>query len=206
MKSYPLRKADPDFYQLVNRIANMAGIENAVEVFATDVPSSCTTLFIADGRHDKPVICYNPVFTDELEKADPLAVTAAFAHEIARYYNAGLDEKKGNHTKINADKFTGWVLWHESVQLKEAMALYNLPRFSKPFSVLGENQRKIVMKAGWIQAHDRLLLPPKRESEKRPEFKQEEWPKVKETNEAGGLLLGLAALAFLASGMSTLGE
>jgi hypothetical protein len=227
MNSYSLKEAEPSVQQLIQRIAEMAGIEQEVEVVASDIPTTCTTLFAdqEDGRPEKPVIAYNPVFVDELNKANHCAVTAAIAQEMAYHYNQNyqgmyeaelIGEKARAPKKINPDKFTGWVLWHEGVQLEEAMKLYNIPRFSQPY-IREENQRKTVMRAGWIRAHERMKLPPKFDrrdfvssiEEKGIEQMNTDTPDSKvsaRSTDAENILFGLAALALLAGGISILGR
>jgi hypothetical protein len=226
MNSYSLKEAEPDVQQLIHRIAEMAGIDQEIEIFASDVPTTCTTLFLGNvGQPEKPVIAYNPVFVDELNKANPWAVTAAIAQEIAYHYNQNfqamyeaecIGEKVRAPKKINPDKFTGWALWHEGVQLDEAMKLYNVPRFSQPY-VHGENQRKTVMRAGWIRAHERMKLPPKFDlknfhssiEEKGIEQMTPDKPDSKlsaKSTDTDNILFGLAALALLAGGISMLGR
>jgi hypothetical protein len=227
MNSYSLKEAEPSVQLLIQRIAEMAGIDQEVEVVASDVPVTCTTLFTdtEDGKPGKPVIAYNPVFIDELNKANPYAVTAAIAQEMAYHYNQNfqgmyeaelIGEKVRASKKVNPDKFTGWVLWHEGIQLEEAMKLYNIPRFSQPY-VNQENQRKTVMRAGWIRAHERMKLPPRFDRKDFVSSTEERGieqmtidsphPKVSaRSTDTENILFGLAALALLAGGISMLGR
>ncbi|HEY1039584.1 MAG TPA: hypothetical protein VGF30_09285 [Bacteroidia bacterium] len=218
MNTFPLRSADAELQQLVNRITKMAGIINTIDVYAFDGASSCTTCYIKVGDHDKPVICYNPYFIDQLNRRNPLAVTAVFAQQIAHFYNKRLDlslayseslhTNRSTRPKINPDKFTGWVMWHESIQLNDVIELYDFPRFSE-YDHTGRNKRMMLMKEGWKQAHARLLLPPKIKQPVK-EVPQEKEPEPvitsapQSSKESENMLVGLFTFAFIAGGMSML--
>jgi hypothetical protein len=174
MYNYPQRYAEQSIQRLVNRIARMAGVEYRIEVLPSDDLHACSTSFKEEtGQHKRPVINYNPVFIEQLETVNRWAAVAAFAHEVAFHYNNDLYGKyianysdndpsyKARLHEINADKFTGWVLWHEGAKLKDAMELYKLPKFSDPYtSDPAKNDRKTTMRAGWVRAYGKKAKNP----------------------------------------------
>lgn len=183
MNSSYQKPADPGIQRLVNRIAKMAGVAYRIEVFSTEEPLACGTFFKPQpGKKDKPAIQYNPVFMEQLRTINPWADVALFAQEVAYHFNNNLygeqlaesldiySDEKTDRKEIKADRFTGWVLWHEGAKLKEAVELYHLPRFSNAIVTESTEGRMKTMKMGWIKAYNKLL-PKKRdnESDKNPD-------------------------------------
>jgi hypothetical protein len=196
MYNYPQRYAEPVIQRLVNRIARMAGVEYRIEVLQSDSLHACSTSFKEEpGQHKRPVISYNPVFIEQLETVNRWAAIAAFANEVAYHYNNDLYGKylanysdsdssyKARQREIQADKFTGWVLWHEGAKLREAMDLYNLPKFRDPYSSNPEkNERKSIMRAGWVRAYVRKSNTLGKPSKKKDPEKGQDGKDDKPTN------------------------
>lgn len=193
MYNYPQRYAEPVIQRLVNRIARMAGVEYRIEVLQSDSLQACSTSFKEEpGQHKRPVISYNPVFIEQMESINRWAAIAAFAHEVAYHYNNDLYGKylanysdndtsyKARQREIQADKFAGWVLWHEGAKLRDALTLYNLPKFRDPYSADPErNERRSLMRAGWVRAYVRKSNlpdnpgPKKKDQQKDPDGKDD---------------------------------
>jgi hypothetical protein len=177
--NYQLSAAEPGIQRLVNRIAKMAGLHYKIRVFSSDAPSACATFFETDPeKRRRPAIRYNPIFIEQLETVSPWAIVAMFAHEVAGHYNSNIigkrladaydhgTKKEDLYRSIQADRFAGWVLWHEGARLKDAITLYNLPRFND--AVTEENPRKKTMRAGWIKAFNKKVNPSRRSKQEPP--------------------------------------
>lgn len=206
--TYRLRPSAPQYQNLVNRIVKMVGLDYSIDVFASDTDNACATLFKRNSDDSgKPIIAYNPLFIESIKRSSPWAVYAVFAHEVAHHYNkdlygdyvAGLFgipiDKKSHRQELNADRFAGWVLRYEGASLSNAMEMYQVIPFEKSYTHPSMELRMQAMKAGWIEANNKLIARQQLGNVKR-----------NQANDVGNALLGIAALALIAGGINALSK
>lgn len=176
--TYNTRPADPRYQRMVNRIVALSGMQHSIEVFESDTPNACATLYkICQNGPQKPIIAYNSDFIAELEQISPWAVYAVFAHEVAHhknedlygFYIANLLENvfyssKSHQQELNADEFAGWVLAHEGASLYDAMSMYDIFPEEGSFTHPDKTTRKQAMREGWFKGKRSMTPPRKKES------------------------------------------
>lgn len=171
--TYNLRKSDPKYQYLVNRITKMAGMTHSISVYAADTNNACATLYKrCDNEPQKPIITYNPRFINNIRYYSDWAVIAVFAHEVAHHYNKDLYGEyiaklygfgfsadintKFHKQELNADRFAGWVLRNEGASLNEALELAHFLDENDTYTHPGVAKRILAIEQGWNEANNQL--------------------------------------------------
>jgi hypothetical protein len=145
--------------QVVAEIMKYTGLPQNFEVMPhPDVPNAAAVILIGDDRLPHRVIAYNEKFMADVRAAtasNDWAPVSIMAHEIGHHLSGHTMQPGGSQppTELEADKFSGFVLYKMGAVLADAQKAMNtlVPETDGPTHP-GRSKRVRAIEEGWKQA------------------------------------------------------
>lgn len=145
--------------QVVAEIMKYTGLPQNFDVMPhPDVPNAAAVILVGDDKLPRRVIAYNEKFMAEVRSAtdnNDWAPVSIMAHEIAHHLSGHTIQPGGSQppTELEADKFSGFVLYKMGAVLADAQKAMNtlVPETDGPTHP-GRSKRVSAIEDGWKQA------------------------------------------------------
>lgn len=152
--------SDSDAESAVERIMNYTGLPQNFEVMRGNVDNAMATL-----RGEARLIVYNQSFMERVKESTSTdwSAISILAHEIGHHLAGHTLQKNGSRpkTELEADRFSGHVLFKMGSQLEEAKAAMNAVAGDAGSSTHPpKSARLVAIETGWFDARDQAPAQP----------------------------------------------
>jgi hypothetical protein len=149
--------------RVVAEIMKYTGLPQNFDVMPHDqVPNAAAVILVGDDRLPHRVIAYNQKFMSEVMTAtanDDWGPVSIMAHEVAHHLSGHTIQPGGSQppTELEADKFSGYVLYKMGAALADAQRALNalVPEADGPTHP-GRARRVAAVAEGWEQACEQV--------------------------------------------------
>lgn len=144
--------------EVVAQIMRYTGLPQNFEVVEGAVPNAAAVIMLGPDKLPRRVIAYNPKFMGEVRSAtanNDWAPISIMAHEIGHHLSGHTIMPGGSQppTELEADKFSGFVLYKMGAQLADAQkAMNTLVPEQDGRTHPGRGKRVAAIAEGWTQA------------------------------------------------------
>lgn len=150
--------SNTDATDVVANIMKFTGLPQNFEVSSADVPNACAVILVGEDNLPKRVIAYSPKFMQDVSTAtqnNNWAPISIMAHEIGHHLCGHTIMPGGSQppTELEADKFSGYVLYKMGASLEDAQKAINtlVPDQESPTHP-ARSRRIVAIEEGWKQA------------------------------------------------------
>jgi hypothetical protein len=143
---------------VVAEIMRYTGLPQNFDVLEGEVPNAAAVILLGPDKLPRRVIAYNPTFMGEVRAAtanNDWAPISIMAHEIGHHLSGHTIMPGGSQppTELEADKFSGFVLYKMGAQLPDAQkAMNTLVPEADGKTHPGRSKRVRAIEDGWNQA------------------------------------------------------
>ncbi len=147
-----------DCRDMVAKIMTFTGLPQNFDVMEADVPNAAAVILIGEDKLPHRVIAFNRGFMDDVRRAtgqNNWAPVSIMAHEIGHHLSGHTIMPGGSQppTELEADKFSGFVLYKMGAQLIDAQkAMVTLVPEGDGPTHPGRGKRVAAIAEGWQQA------------------------------------------------------
>ena len=151
-------ESDEAAVDAIDRILDPTGLVRNFDIRAADVPNAAAIVY-GETRY----ILYNQAFMRRVKndtKTDWAAISI-MAHELGHHLNGHTLDAKGSRppTELEADSFSGFVLYKMGATLEEAQAAMNAIASEKGSATHpAKRSRLAAIESGWTKAKDQPSL------------------------------------------------
>lgn len=144
--------------EVVGQIMRFTGLPQNFDVIEGDVPNAAAVILLGPDKLPRRVIAYNPMFMSEVRAAtanNDWAPISIMAHEIGHHLSGHTIMPGGSQppTELEADKFSGFVLYKMGARLPDAQkAMNTLVPEQDGSTHPGRGKRVAAIADGWTQA------------------------------------------------------
>lgn len=151
--------SDNEAEKAVGRIVDYTGLSKNFKILAANVPNAAAAI-----RNTERLILYNQTFMERVKQRTRTdwAAMSILAHEIGHHLCGHTLESGGSRPKseLEADKYSGHVLYKMGAKLSQAQAAMNAIANDKGSNTHPPKSARLAAIAnGWMDARDQARLP-----------------------------------------------